>query len=118
MSTLTAVRSGVRAATSGAALVARRRSASDAGLLVLTAIVLAATVALSLTIPRVVEHAADEAVRAAVVDAGTSADLVARAGAAVRPGFGSGASSTRDPNVAATQRTNAASVREALPDPL
>lgn len=118
MSTLTAVRSGVRAATSGAALVARRRSVSDAGLLALTAIVLAVTVALSFAVPRVVEHAADEAVRAAVVEAGSSADLVARAGAAVRPGFGTSASDTRDPNIAATQRTNAASVQEALPDPL
>ncbi|ROS23038.1 FtsX-like permease family protein [Cellulomonas sp. PhB150] len=112
------LRTGIRAATAGAPLVARRRSLSDAGLLALTAVVLAVTVALSLLVPSVVARAADEAVEQAVVDAGTSADVVARIGAASGVGFGQSMSTVRDPNAAATLRRDAAAVHDALPTAL
>lgn len=118
--TTTAVRTGVagvRAATAGSTLVARRRGVSDAGLLLLTAVVLAVTVALTLVVPGVVARAADEAVQQAVVDAGDSADVVARIGSASSAGFGT-SMSTRDPNGAATLRRDAAAVHDALPAPL
>lgn len=111
------VQHGVRAATSGAALVTRRRGVADAGLLALTAIILAATVALALLIPRVVARAADEAVQGAVVDAGTAAEVVARVGTASGAGFGNRIS-TRDPNQSTQLRADAARVQAALPGPL
>ena len=117
MTSLTSLRTGVRAATSGGPLVTRRRAVSDVGLLLLGALVLAVTVALCLVIPGLVARAADQAVRAAVVKAGTSADLVTRVGTSGRTGFGSSVASGRDPNVATTLRENAASVHDALPAP-
>ena len=75
--------SGWRAATADGVLVARRRSRQDAGLLTLTALLLAVTVLLALVIPRITLRMADEGVQQAVRDAGSSADVVATIGAAL-----------------------------------
>src|SRR4051794_5725910 len=115
MSALTTFRTGTRAATAGAVLGGRRQARADVGLLAFGAVVLALSVALSLAVPQLVAHASDDAVRAAVRDAGTSADLVTQVGAA--PGAGT-RSSTRDPNVAASLRDFASDVRDAMPSAL
>ena len=66
-----------RATTGGAVLVARRRSAQDAGLLTLAAVVLAVTVLIALAVPRVVLEMADDGVRESVRAAGSAADVIA-----------------------------------------
>jgi len=68
---------GARATTADALLVTRRRAAQDRGLLVGTALLLLATLVLTLAVPRLVERTADVAVRETVRQAGTDADLVA-----------------------------------------
>ncbi len=67
---------GWRAATAMAPLVTRRRARDDAGLLALTATLLAWTVLLSAGLPRLEARAADEAVRRIVAEAGVAADVV------------------------------------------
>lgn len=74
---------GWRAATADGVLVARRRSRQDAGLLTLSALLLAVTVLLSLVVPRVVLRMADEGVQQSVTDAGRTADVVATIGVAL-----------------------------------
>jgi len=114
---MTAVTPGtrVRSTVAGSWLVVRRRSRADAGLLAMSAVVLAVTVALALIVPRVVAAAADDAVQGAVAQAGTSADLVVRLGSSRPAGFGA---TVRDPNVAAELRTSASDLHDALPEPL
>ncbi|WP_426592874.1 FtsX-like permease family protein [Cellulomonas sp. McL0617] len=115
MTALTTLRVGARAATAEAVRVGRRRARADSGLLAFGAVVLAISVALSLVVPRLVAHAADDAVRVAVRDAGTSADLVARIGA---PPGSTTRTADRDPNIAAELRASAADVRNAMPSAL
>lgn len=70
--------SALRAATALAPLVSRRRSRDDAGLLTLTAVLLAVTVLLSVALPRLQARTADATVRGVVAEAGTDADLTVR----------------------------------------
>ena len=113
---MTAVTPGMlRSTVAGSWLVVRRRSRADAGLLAMSAVVLAVTVALALIVPRVVAAAADDAVQGAVAQAGTSADLVVRLGSSRPAGFGA---TVRDPNVAAELRTSETDLHDALPEPL
>lgn len=73
--TTTATR--VRATTAEAVLVTRRRAAQDTALLTGSALLLLATLLLTLAVPRLVERTADVAVGETVRAAGTDADLVA-----------------------------------------
>lgn len=74
---MTATTTRLRATTAGAALVTRRRAAQDAALLTGSAVLLLATLVLTLAVPRLVERTADAAVRQTVQAAGTDADLLA-----------------------------------------
>ncbi|MCC2334408.1 FtsX-like permease family protein [Cellulomonas wangsupingiae] len=70
------VRTRLEATTGDALLVTRRRAAQDRGLLVGTAVLLLATLVLTLAVPRLVERTADLAVRETIQAAGRDADLV------------------------------------------
>ncbi|UZN04362.1 FtsX-like permease family protein [Cellulomonas sp. S1-8] len=74
---MSATATRVRATTADALLVTRRRAAQDTGLLVGSALLLLATLVLTLAVPRLVERTADVAVRETIRVAGTDADLVA-----------------------------------------
>ncbi|GIG40426.1 FtsX-like permease family protein [Cellulomonas phragmiteti] len=66
-----------RAATADALLVTGRRARQDRGLLVGSALLLLATLLLTLAVPRLVERTADLAVRETITAAGADAELVA-----------------------------------------
>jgi len=68
----------VRATVAAAPRVARRRAVSDRGMLLVGVLLTASAAFLALTGPRVLDHAADDGVRAAVVDAGDRADISVR----------------------------------------
>jgi putative ABC transport system permease protein len=99
----------VRAATAQGVLVARRRSRQDAGLLALSALLLAVTVLLALVVPRVVLRMADEGVQQAVTDAGSTADVVATVGTAL------GTAEGRQDNAATLVANAATTMADSLP---
>ncbi|WP_456844305.1 FtsX-like permease family protein [Cellulomonas sp. P5_C6] len=105
---------GWRAATADGVLVARRRSRQDAGLLTLSALLLAVTVLLSLVVPRVVLRMADEGVQQAVLDAGPAADVVATVSSA--PGSADGRQDDAATLVANAATTMAQSLPAAVAD--
>lgn len=109
MSATTRVAVGWRAATGDGVLVARRRSRQDAGLLALSALLLAVTVLLSLVVPRIVLRMADEGVQQAVRDAGSTADVVATIGVAL------GTADGRQDDAATIVANAASSMGELLP---
>ncbi|MET0789649.1 MAG: FtsX-like permease family protein [Cellulomonas sp.] len=100
---------GWRAATAHGVLVARRRSGQDAGLLTLSALLLAVTVLLALVVPRVVLRMADEGVQQAVTDAGPSADVVATIATAL------GSADGRQDDAATLVANAAAGMEDLLP---
>jgi putative ABC transport system permease protein len=103
---------GLRGATASTVLVARRRAGADVGLLALSAVLLAVTVALALLAPRLVLRSADHAVRQSVTAAGADADVVVQLPRTTDLGV---ASKTRDPNVATELRQAATTVADGLP---
>jgi len=105
--TLTDVRTAARATGGDAVLVARRRARADAGMLVLTAALLAVTVLLSLVVPRLVSLAADRGVQEAVALGGPTADLVADPGPRARADV--------EDDVAQLDANAAADMHDALP---
>jgi len=91
-----ALRRGLRATTGDALLVPRRRAGADAGLLALSAALLAVTVALALLAPRVLLRSADDAVHEAVATAGRDADIVVEPANPVGSGVGKGSTAAVD----------------------
>ena len=75
-STSERLRRTARTTTAGVRPLVPRRASADRGLLLLSTVLLAVTVALCLALPRLLGGAADAALREAVVDAGPRADLV------------------------------------------
>ncbi|MEZ0449311.1 hypothetical protein, partial [Cellulomonas sp. ICMP 17802] len=103
---------GWRATTAHGVLVARRRSRQDAGLLALSALLLAVTVLLALVVPRVVLRMADQGAQQAVRDAGPTADVVATIGSAL------GTAEGRQDNAATLVANGATGMAAALPPTL
>ena len=108
------IRRGIRAATGDALLVSRRRAGADVGLLVLSAALLAVTVALALLAPRLLLRSADHAVRQSVAAAGHDADVVVEPATTLQRG----SATKRDPNVASQLREDANIIQEGLPPTL
>ena len=112
---------GWRSTTGDAALVARRRSRQDAGLLALAAVVLAVTVLIALAVPRIVLRTADAGVQGAVRDAGPAADVVAVLGSGHRAWAAASAPTggpTRVDNAATLVANAATSMATSLPEPV
>jgi putative ABC transport system permease protein len=93
---MTGTRRRLRATTAGALLVPRRRARADAGLLALSAVLLAVTVALALLAPRVLLRSADDAVHEVVAAAGHDADFVVEPGQAAGDDSGTGSTDSTD----------------------
>jgi putative ABC transport system permease protein len=106
-----ALRRGLRATTADALLVSRRRAGADVGLLVLSAALLAVTVALALLAPRLLLRSADHAVRESVAAAGHDADVVVEPARTLQ----AGTPAQRDPNVASGLQEDAKIVSEGMP---
>ncbi|QTE31161.1 FtsX-like permease family protein [Pengzhenrongella sicca] len=100
-----------RALVAGSARVAWRRSVTDRGLLLGVLALVTITAFLGLTGPRLIDSAADDAARSAVLDAGSRADVVANLGWTV----GSAADGERDEEVVTRLQDAAAAVQGKLP---